>query len=359
MTMLSELGITVTESDEPAAPEGEPAKARGNLDHDDIGGTDDPVRMYLRELRSVQLLSREGEVAIAKRIEAGRETMLGAIRESPLTFDAILGWRDALNEGKMLLRDIIDLNAAQGDRGFDSAAFVTPGEMVATPAAGCVTASKDQSAAETVEIGTELGVAEAKEGESSIPLAAMEAALILDITVTFDAMAQTQEKLDKLRHQRITNLGKREVLPRPTECLYDKHANRRGCHREASPRPARLRVAPLSRAWSRLHRRGSAPLRSARRRSALQNARSETRVPASSARAPAAPPLSTQVTCSLSLRMAAKAPFRPRPLGARPVLRGYPLRAREFLSPRAREEQCLPADPARSALARSLRTSDL
>ena len=225
MTMLSELGITVTESDEseePAAPEGEPAKARGNLDHDDIGRTDDPVRMYLREMRSVQLLSREGEVAIAKRIEAGRETMLGAIRESPLTFDAILGWRDALNEGKMLLRDIIDLNAAHGDGGFDSAVFVTPGEMVATPAAGCVTASKDQSAAETVEIGTELGVAEAKEGESSIPLAAMEAALMLDITVTFDAMAQTQEKLDKLRHQRITNLGKREVLPRPTECRYDK-----------------------------------------------------------------------------------------------------------------------------------------
>jgi len=207
MTMLSELGITVTESDEseePAAPEGEPAKARGNLDHDDIGRTDDPVRMYLREMRSVQLLSREGEVAIAKRIEAGREMMLGAIRESPLTFDAILGWRDALNEGKMLLRDIIDLNAAHGDGGFDSAVFVTPGEMVATPAAGCVRASKDQSAAETVEIGTELGVAE---GESSIPLAAMEAALMLDISVTFDAMAQTQEKLDKLRHQRITNLA--------------------------------------------------------------------------------------------------------------------------------------------------------
>ena len=124
MTMLSELGITVTESDEseePVAPEGEPAKAGGNLGHDDTGRTDDPVRMYLREMRSIQLLSREGEVAIAKRIEAGRETMLGAIRESPLTFDAILGWRDALNEGKMLLRDIIDLDAAHGDGGFDSA----------------------------------------------------------------------------------------------------------------------------------------------------------------------------------------------------------------------------------------------
>src|SRR5712671_1757356 len=129
MTMLSELGITVTESDEseePVAPEGEPVKAGGNLGYDDTGRTDDPVRMYLREMRSIQLLSREGEVATAKRIEAGREMVLGAIRESPLTFDAILGWRDALNEGRMLLRDIIDLNAAHGDGGFDSAVFVTP-----------------------------------------------------------------------------------------------------------------------------------------------------------------------------------------------------------------------------------------
>src|SRR6516162_3425490 len=129
LTMLSELGITVTESDEseePVAPEGEPAKADGSLDHDDTGRTDDPVRMYLREMSSIRRLSREGEVAIAKRIEAGRETMLGAIRESPLTFDAILGWRDALDEGKMLLRDIIDFDATSGG-GFDCAVVFTPG----------------------------------------------------------------------------------------------------------------------------------------------------------------------------------------------------------------------------------------
>ena len=85
LTMLSELGITVTESgeiEEPVAPEGEPAKAGGNLDHEDIGRTDDPVQMYLREMRPIQRLSREGEVAVAKRIEAGREMMIGAIRES-------------------------------------------------------------------------------------------------------------------------------------------------------------------------------------------------------------------------------------------------------------------------------------
>jgi RNA polymerase primary sigma factor len=136
MTMLSELGMTESdESEEPVAPEGEPAKAGGNLDHDDIGRTDDPVRMYLRQMRSVQLLSREGEVVIAKRIEAGREMMLGAIRESPLTFDAILGWRDALNEGQMLLRDIIDLDATYGG-GFDRAVVFTPREAMATPPAG-------------------------------------------------------------------------------------------------------------------------------------------------------------------------------------------------------------------------------
>src|SRR5215471_8348184 len=136
MTMLSELGITVTESDEseePVAPEVEPAKG-GNLDCDDTERADDPVRMYLREMRSIRLLSREGEIAIAKRIEAGREMVLGAIRESPLTFDAILGWRDALDKGKMLLRDIIDLDATYGS--FDRALVGTPGEAMATPPAG-------------------------------------------------------------------------------------------------------------------------------------------------------------------------------------------------------------------------------
>ena len=76
--------------------------------------TDDPVRMYLREMGSVELLSREGEIAIAKRIEAGREAMIGGICESPLTFDAILAWRDALLDGRILLRDIIDLDATYG-----------------------------------------------------------------------------------------------------------------------------------------------------------------------------------------------------------------------------------------------------
>src|SRR5271169_5870459 len=222
MTMLSELGITVTESDEseePVAPEGEPAKAGGNLDYDDIGRIDDPVRMYLREMRSVQLLSREGEVATAKRIEAGREMMLGAIRESPLTFDAILGWRDALNEGKMLLRDIVDLDATY-DGGLGRAVVFTPGEAMATPPAGGKPASKYESAAGEIE--SERGAAEANDDESSISPAAREAELTLEIVGTFDAMAQVHSKLHKLQHQRIAALSKCEVLPWTTERCYDK-----------------------------------------------------------------------------------------------------------------------------------------
>src|SRR6266566_8602724 len=136
MTMLSELGINVIESEESEEPaeaeaeEGE-AEARGNVDDDDIGRTDDPVRMYLREMGSVELLSREGEIAIAKRIEAGRDMMIGGICENPLTIRAIVGWRDALVDGKMLLRDIIDLDATYGSNVFAQPTDVGEGEASA------------------------------------------------------------------------------------------------------------------------------------------------------------------------------------------------------------------------------------
>ncbi|MGI3776259.1 MAG: RNA polymerase sigma factor region1.1 domain-containing protein, partial [Janthinobacterium lividum] len=125
MAMLSEMGIQVVENededggDAPKAekPEGEAetegggGEAAGNVDEESLGRTDDPVRMYLREMGSVELLSREGEIAIAKRIEAGRDMMIGGLCESPLTFRAIIAWHDALKGGRMLLRDIIDLEA--------------------------------------------------------------------------------------------------------------------------------------------------------------------------------------------------------------------------------------------------------
>jgi len=128
MAMLNEIGINVVESEEsedgeaaaekPAAKADEDEKddeeSGGNVDEATLGRTDDPVRMYLREMGSVELLSREGEIAIAKRIEAGRDMMIGGLCESPLTFKAIVAWHDAVNNGRMLLRDVIDLEATAG-----------------------------------------------------------------------------------------------------------------------------------------------------------------------------------------------------------------------------------------------------
>ena len=121
MAVLSEMGIQVVEnedSEETEAPREEKKEdaeeePTGNVDEESLGRTDDPVRMYLREMGSVELLSREGEIAIAKRIEAGRDEMIGGLCESPLTFRAIISWHDRLKVGQMLLRDIIDLEATQ------------------------------------------------------------------------------------------------------------------------------------------------------------------------------------------------------------------------------------------------------
>src|SRR5215831_6470198 len=187
MTTLSELGVNVIEneeSEEPAAADADEGdgEVRGNLDDDDIGRTDDPVRMYLREMGSVELLSREGEIAIAKRIEAGREMMIGGICESPLTIRAIIGWRDALNEGRMLLRDIIDLDATYGSGAFEATvgegtAVATPLERGAETGNGEDGSAEEDGAEEIAEIEGDLGAEEAEGEESSISLAAMEAQL--------------------------------------------------------------------------------------------------------------------------------------------------------------------------------------
>src|SRR5438128_2313256 len=215
MTMLSELGINVVEgeeSEDPAeagaeAEDGE-SEARGNVD-DDIGRTDDPVRMYLREMGSVELLSREGEIAIAKRIEAGREMMIGGICESPLTVAALVKWRDALNEGKMLLRDIIDLDATYGSAVLDEAEAAMI-KAAAAAANGEVEEGEEGEAAEEVaELEAEgEGEGEEEGEESSISLAAMEAQLKPGMMAIFDAVAGAHKKIHKVQDQRVQALIK-------------------------------------------------------------------------------------------------------------------------------------------------------
>jgi RNA polymerase primary sigma factor len=223
MTMLSELGVNVIESEEseePAEAEAEDGESevRGNVDDDDIGRTDDPVRMYLREMGSVELLSREGEIAIAKRIEAGREMMIGGLCESPLTVRALLMWRDALNEGKMLLRDIVDLDATYGSVTLDQ----TEAALIKAATAGL---EADEDGAEGDSVAAELAEIEAEDGdgeESAISLAAMEAQLRPGVVAIFDAVAEAQKKISKLQDRRIAALIKGTTLPRATERSYDK-----------------------------------------------------------------------------------------------------------------------------------------
>ena len=149
LSQLSELGINVIDNDDDHEDEEEDSESESLTESQTTavvksaktgtGGdrTDDPVRMYLREMGSVELLSREGEIAIAKRIEAGRETMIAGLCESPLTFQAIIIWRDELNDGKVLLRDIIDLDATFA--GPDAKKIDRSAEGAAPPPSGAPT----------------------------------------------------------------------------------------------------------------------------------------------------------------------------------------------------------------------------
>ena len=246
MSMLSEMGINVIESEEQeeVAEGGVPALAESGKavavkeggETEQYDRTDDPVRMYLREMGSVELLSREGEIAIAKRIEAGRELMIGALCESPLTFEALTVWRDELNEGKVLLRDIIDLEAMYGGGPEAQAAAAIAGvppipplpqingnmagqpiaefkrpepPVVAAPAPPPPVAPTP--APEGAE-GEELDPAEAQakadaeaaeaddfDDEGNLPLSAMEAALKPQVLETLDQIAGLYKKLGRLQ----------------------------------------------------------------------------------------------------------------------------------------------------------------
>jgi len=207
LSQLSEMGINVVEAEETdEAATGEKAAA-GEAEEDEAEGgevaeiastsavavatttreptdrTDDPVRMYLREMGSVELLSREGEIAIAKRIEAGREAMIAGLCESPLTFQAIIIWRDELVEGKVLLRDIIDLEATYAGPDGRNAPQIAEGE-----------GDEDAEAPTPPEGGDE-----EDDLENNVSLAAMEAEIKPRVLEIFDSIAQNYHKLRKLQ----------------------------------------------------------------------------------------------------------------------------------------------------------------
>ena len=264
LAMMSEMGINVVETEEAEADEEGEAREEPEEEETEAGElvevtakppakseakepaerTDDPVRMYLREMGSVELLSREGEIAIAKRIEAGREAMIAGLCESPLTFQAVIIWRDELNEGKVFLRDIIDLEATYagpdakqvappvGAAG-DPAAAATAGAVAAGPAAFTsqppqtvappsappgATPFKPQpaGAADGEEMPEEptLGEPDLDEDdlENSMSLAAIEAELKPKVLETFDKIANSFKRLRRLQELDIQNKLKNETL---------------------------------------------------------------------------------------------------------------------------------------------------
>ncbi|HWK33786.1 MAG TPA: RNA polymerase sigma factor RpoD [Hyphomicrobium sp.] len=228
MAMLSDMGINVVDTDE--GEEGQDG-AEEEADEEESGRalttqsavatttsrsepterTDDPVRMYLREMGSVELLSREGEIAIAKRIEAGREAMIAGLCESPLTFQAIIIWRDELNEGKILLRDIIDLEATY------------EGPEAKQPPAAMGDGEADEASEEGTETPAEGEMDDDDDYENALSLAAMEAELKPKVLETFDRIASTYKKLRKQQDKKLEQQVAGETGSKKEQKAYDKH----------------------------------------------------------------------------------------------------------------------------------------
>ena len=273
MSMLSDMGINVSEAEDSDSEDDNKEDAEDETDNELVEvtqkavtevkksepgeRTDDPVRMYLREMGTVELLSREGEIAIAKRIEAGREAMIAGLCESPLTFQAIIIWRDELNEGKIFLRDIIDLEATYA--GPDAKNNMNPAMLAAPvgpdgqPAPGCRTVQSKwrcqwqrsgaphvaPPAAPPAPTPFRAAPAAAPEGESTsessgegdmdddefenqMSLAAIEAELKPKVVETFDKIADNYKKLRRLQEQDIANQLQSETLSPSQERKYKK-----------------------------------------------------------------------------------------------------------------------------------------
>ncbi|MDE0589027.1 RNA polymerase sigma factor RpoD [Halocynthiibacter sp. C4] len=232
MSMLSEMGINIIEDEEEEEKAStEVATTSENREvtvatttTEVLDRTDDPVRMYLREMGSVELLSREGEIAIAKRIEAGRNTMIAGLCESPLTFQAITIWRDELLSEDILLRDVIDLETTFGNTMEDDEDEQEP-----------VTANLDVSSTSSAEKKEEKQELDAdgnpiandddddEDEQANMSLAAMEAALKPRVLETLDQIARDYEKLSEMQDLRISaTLNEDESFSKSAEGTYQE-----------------------------------------------------------------------------------------------------------------------------------------
>jgi RNA polymerase primary sigma factor len=232
---FDEMGISVVRGDDQANGESksdDDDSDSGGTVEEDLGRTDDPVRMYLREMGSIELLSREGEIEIAKRIEAGRNTVLEALCESPLTMRAIIGWRDAIGEGKVLLRDVIDLEATYGgspqEDGEGTEQQAGAGDVVASPeeeeagkpakkANGKADDENEEASAEDGEDGEE----DDDFDEGALSLSAMEASVKDGVVATFDRIAEAYGNLRDLQEKRLDKIQNNKPVDKKLDASYE------------------------------------------------------------------------------------------------------------------------------------------
>ncbi len=230
MSMLSEMGINIIEDEEAEEEENKGSTevtttesnreiTLGSGTSEKLDRTDDPVRMYLREMGSVELLSREGEIAIAKRIEAGRNTMIAGLCESPLTFQAITIWRDELLSEDILLRDVIDLEATFGDQMGEEE--TTP----VVPVAGDTAEKKSEEKTELDADGNPIATDDDddEDEQANMSLAAMEAALKPQVLEALDLIADDYIKLSQMQDNRISaTLNEDGTFSAKNEASYQK-----------------------------------------------------------------------------------------------------------------------------------------
>jgi RNA polymerase primary sigma factor len=233
MATFSDIGVQLVESEDDVEEKEEgddkekdkegDYEAGGNIADDDTGRTDDPVRMYLREMGAVELLSREGEIAIAKRIEAGRELMIGGICESPLAIESMIAWYTALQKGDILLREVIDLDATYSGGPEGIAAAAAAAELPPVPHAGAKTA---KSADKNAEPGANPEGVEGGEGEeddeNSLSLSAMEEQLAPQVFETFGKIQKTYKKMRKVQEERLDLLNKGKKPDEASNKKYQK-----------------------------------------------------------------------------------------------------------------------------------------
>jgi RNA polymerase primary sigma factor len=253
MSAISEMGVNIVENDEDAAEEDEEAnETPDEINASDEEGsdgdsepqhvpekkkaatterTDDPVRMYLREMGAVELLSREGEIAIAKRIEAGRDTMIMGLCESPITFHAIIMWSEALNNEEMQLREILDLDAMLSkeppadkmeEGGDDDSGEIS--EETAGPSYKEDEEEEEEETSENNEDGegtSRRREEEDEEEDNTLSLAQMEAALKPDALERFARITDLFKKFEKLQNERVDVLGRGDEFPKAKEKKYE------------------------------------------------------------------------------------------------------------------------------------------